>query len=448
MSDNMQTSSYVGSWLCGPDGSFETYPTITFDFPAPLEGWLPGLTITWSTAYEEWATLFRVTAYQEDTAVYTKTVTNDSVKTIMEGDIHDYTRITLEIMAWSVPFRRARMEAIVFGVQKVYEKRDIMGYSATMSVDPLSAELPKSEIRFEIKNLNGEYNPDNPQGIEKYLMERQTVAVSYGYSLEDGVEWIPGGVFYLSEWETPQNGITATFTARDALEFMTDTYTGQTTGTLYRIAKTAFQQANLPSLADGSDCWRIHPSLEGMCFSNEVDISGYSIAEVLQCVANAACCVLYQDRKGQFHIEPLPIRMTDYSIDRFNSYGHSELVLTKPLKAVEVNQGQHLLTVDRSGETQPVVNPLISDARAPEVARWVADILSNRRTLSGEFRVDPRLDPMDIVTNVNQFSESRVLITDVKFSYNGAFRGTYEGRGADNLFGHHFYSGEIYTGEV
>lgn len=441
-------SGYVGSWLCDENGVFDPVPTVSFDFPVLLEGTIQGLTLTWSTIYGEWASEFRLTAYHGDRSVFTKTLTNDNISTLIEADIRGYTKLTIEILRWSKPYRRARMEGVVFGIQKVYRKSDIMSYNATMYVNLLSAELPKSEITFEIKNLNGAFNPDNPQGVEKYIMERQRVTVSYGYKLGDMVEWIDGGIFYLSEWETPQNGITATLKARDAFELMTDTYNGPTRGTLYQIAKAALTQADIPSLPDGHPRWFLHPYLERVSVPDYAELRDCSIAEVLQYVANAGCCVLYQNRRGQVRIEPLLRNLTDYSIDRFNSYADSELVLTKPLKAVAVNRDRYILPVARNGTTQPIENPLISDKQAPAVAEWAAEFLANRRTVSGAFRADPRLDPLDIVTNVNQFSTSRVVVSEVKFSYKGAFRGSYRGRGVDQLFGKYFHVGELYTGEV
>ena len=407
-------SGYVGSWLCDENGVFDPVPTVSFDFPVLLEGTIPGLTLTWSTIYGEWASEFRLTAYHGDRSVFTKTLTNDNISTLIEADIRGYTKLTIEILRWSKPYRRARMEGVVFGIQKVYRKSDIMSYNATMYVNPLSAELP----------------------------------VSYGYKLGDMVEWIDGGIFYLSEWETPQNGITATLKARDTFELMTDTYNGPTRGTLYQIAKAALVQANLPSLPNGYSCWFLHPYLERVVVPEDAELRDCSIAEVLQYVANAGCCVLYQNRKGQVRIEPLLRSITDYSIDRFNSYADSELVLTKPLKTVAVNRDRYILPVARNGTTQPIENPLISDKQAPAVAEWAAEFLANRRTLSGAFRADPRLDPLDIVTNVNQFSTSRVVVSEVKFSYKGAFRGSYRGRGVDQLFGKYFHVGELYTGEV
>lgn len=137
---------------------------------------------------------------------------------------------------------------------------------------------------------------------------------------------------------------------------------------------------------------------------------------------------MYQDRLGIFHIEPLAASTPEYPINQFNSYQYSEVSLSKQLRAVDINNGQYVLQVATVGDTQQINNPLISDAQAPVVAQWVANYLVNRRTLSGEFRADPRLDALDRVANTNSFSTSTVLVTQITYTYNGAFRGTYEGR--------------------
>lgn len=424
-------NGYIGSALSGDDGSYQTdaLPTITISFSQVFTALIPGVTITWGSAYEEWAESFRVTAYNGTSQVAQKTVTgNTNVTSVVSMNVQNYNKITVEVLTWCLPGRRARIEDILIGVERTYTKSDLMSYSHSIFVDPMNAELPKAEITFEIKNLNGEYNPDNPQGIEQYLMERQEITVRYGYKLNGSVEWIKAGTFFMSEWETPQNGITATFTARDAVEFMSDLYTGTSSGTLMAIATAAFEQADLPTMADGSNRWTIDSSLSSISAPSGVDLSENSIAEVLQYVANAACCVFYQDRTGIMHIEPLGTGTTDYEINQFNSYANSEISLTKQLKAVDVNDGAAIVTVGTVGETQQVTNPLISDDRAQAVAQWVADYLENRRILSGEFRADPRLDALDRVTNVNQFAESVVLVTQIEYSYHGAFRGNYEGR--------------------
>lgn len=423
-------NGYVGDVFSGSDGVYSTVPTITLSFSKVYDTFLPGLTITWGSAYEgEYADTFRVTSWNGNTQVDAYLVTrNQSLTSVFDGDLKNYDRITVEILRWSKPYRRARIERLLVGVEQTFTKSDFIKYSHTLFSDPLSAELPKTEISFEVKNLNGQYNPDNPRGAYKYLIERQKVTARYGYKLGNNVEWIKAGTFYLSEWECPQNGITATFTARDALEYMNDAYTGPFSGTLMDIAVAALEQVELPVMPDGSPPWVLDNSLNNILAATNADLSKYTVAEVLQLTANAGCCVFYQDRDGRIRIEPLTSNSTDYRIDQFNSLENAEISLTKQLKSVDVNDGQSVVTVGSVGEIQPVNNPLISDVRAPIVAQWAANYLKNRRILSGSFRADPRLDSLDRVTNENQFSENVVLVTQIEYSYNGAFRGSYQAR--------------------
>lgn len=422
-------NGYIGVELSDDSCEYEVTPQITISFSQVFSELIPGITIEWGSAYGEWASSFTVTAYNGTSVVAQKAVTgNTSVTSVVELDIQNYDRITVDVLKWCLPGRRARITKIIVGIERTYNKSDIMSYTHHLFVDPLAAELPVSEIKFSIQNLNGEYNPDNPQGVEQYLMERQEITARYGYKLNGTTEWIAAGRFFMSEWETPQNGITATFTARDGIEWMSDLYAGSSTGTLMEIATAAFEQAGLPTMPNGSDRWTINSSLSSISAPSEVDLSGYSIAEVIQLCANAACCVFYQDRTGMFHIEPLADGTTDYKVNQFNSYSNSEISLTKQLKAVDINNGAYVLTVGTVGETQSISNPLISSSRAQIVAQWAANVLQNRRILSGEYRADPRLDALDRITNINQFAESIVLVTQIDYAYNGAFRGNYEGR--------------------
>lgn len=424
-------NGYIGTELSGGDGTYSVPPTVTISFSQVFEPVIPGLMITWGSAYDyEWPLDFTVRAYNGETLVAEKAVTgNDVLVSPVEVDIQSYDKITIEISRWNKPCRRARIESLTVGIQQIFTKTELMDYSHEMTIDPLSASLPKAEITVELQNLNGKYNPDNPTGAVKYLMTRQRIFARYGYKLNGEVEWMKAGTFYMSEWDLPQNGITFSFTARDALEYMSDIYTGITTGSLYDIAQAAFEQADLPVMSGGNDKYVIDSSLAEIQAPADADLGGSSIMVVLQYCANAARCVFYQDREGVLHIEPLSMPETDYEINRFNSYSNSELSLTKQLKAVDINNGQYVLTVGTVGETQTVSNPLISDTQAPVVAQWIADYLTHRKKLSGDFRADPRLDALDLVTNVNQFAETSVLVTTVKYTYNGAFRGSYEGRG-------------------
>lgn len=423
-------TGYVSEGICENDNLFSTNPIVTVSFSKVHSKTIPGITIRWASAYGEYAESFKVTVYNGMTEVSSITVAGNT-ETLSEvlQDIVGYDKITVEIIKWSKPKHRARIEEIFIGIKRVYDKSYLINYEHSMSADLLSAELPKAEIKFELTNLDGEYNPFNPESKAKYLIERQRFTAKYGYKINNAIEWIKGGSFYLSEWVTPQNGITAEFTARDLFEYMQSRYVGTISNiTLYDLAISALTQADLPLNRDGSVKWEIDTSLQSIIV-NGADIDDKTtIAEILQMIANAGRCVLYQDRNDRVRIEPLATTPTDYIISQHNSYENSEMELSKKLKAVDVNKGLAVITNDTEGEIQTVDNDLITTAQATTVGTWIKDVLKNRMIMSGEFRADPRLDALDIITVKNKYADTKVAVTEIIYSYNGTFKGEYEGR--------------------
>lgn len=298
---------FVDDGLCTPDRVFTTNPIVTVNFTKVHPNMLQGITIRWSEFLNEYAEEFIVTAYNGETVVATKTVSdNTSVLSVVEVDMSGYDRMTIEVVKWSLPYRRARIDEVFIGINKIYSKKDIFSYSCSQSVDPISAELPKSEISFSIDNVDDSYNPQNTEGLSKYLIERQAVTVKYGYKLDDGsVEWIKGGNYYLSEWDAQQNGMSAEFKARDLLEFMTKTYYkglySSNGKSLYELAEDVLMDAELPLNSDGSVKWVIDDKLKSYYTVAPLPIDTHS--NCLQLIANAGESVIYQDRTGTLRIE-------------------------------------------------------------------------------------------------------------------------------------------------
>lgn len=440
-------NGYVGDVLSDDQCVFSgKIPTLTINFTKVFANLIPGITITWSPAYEEFADSFVVTAYSGNTVVAKKEVVgNRSVKSLIMVDIIDYDRIVIQITKWCLPYHRARVEEVFVGINKVYSKSDLFDYTHTQSVDPVSTSLPKMEIKFSIDNVEGDYNPYNERGMAKYLMARQEIKSRYGLKLPDGsVEWIKGGTFYLSEWYAKQNGLTADFTARDLLEFMSATYEDNhdlSSRTLYELAEKVLIAADLPLNGDGTVKWVIDESLKSI--TTTAPLPQDTLANCLQVIANAGECVLYQDRDGTLHIEPLKFDETDYAINSFNSYSKSEITLSKPIKSVDVKIYSYtigddgvesttsdlLINVDVTGETITVDNPLITDiTRASLVGAWLAFHLGHRMTLDSSWRADVRLDALDIITNENEYHSNKVRMTEVNYKFNGAFRSTGKGK--------------------
>ena len=325
----------------------------------------------------------------------------------------------------------------------VFTKSDIVSYHHEQTGCLMSGTLPNNKIEFSLDNSDGRYNPNTVD-----FEENQKLTVRYGFDIDGTIEWIKAGTFYLTEWNTPANGLEATFSARDLLVFMMDKpYTSGKTGTLKQLAERAIAEASLPS---GSVVY-IHSSLSNYTATLTEE---HTLAEVLQLCANAACCVMYQNRDGVLRIEPLTNTLGDYAIQKGWAYLYPEYEITKPLKSVRVsyaNDGVVELPVANTGETQTMQNELIeSQSGAYLVAHWVGALLKNKRKMSGEFRADPRLDLFDKVRIESKYGVNEaVLITNIKYSYTGSFKASYAGRVVTfDPLTRAYFCGDLYSGEV
>ncbi len=422
-------SGYISAALCGNDCVFSTPPTVTISFSEIIEGTTPGLTLVWGSQYTgEYAVDYTVTAYNGSTQIATTSVTGaNGVRQLVSLEMSGYDRIDIAIQKWSLPQHRARMTSILVGWQRTWTKNELMSYAHTESSDLLSASLPQNEISFTVGNLNYEYNPDNPEGIGAYLLERQLITARYGYKINDAIEWIDGGRLHLSEWNTPNNGIEASFKAKDLFQFMKETYTGTLSGTLADVVTAAFTASDLPLLDDGSNPWEIDSGLSSISVPSGIQFTTPPTnGEVVQMCANAACMVMWNDRKGVCHVAPLNTTATNYAISRNVLYSFPETSLANPLKQIVINDS-YTLNVNSTGVVENVTNPFISSARAATVAAWIRDILTLRQTLTGEWRADPRADALDLVTAVTPFATNSIYLTSVKYAVAGSFNGQFEG---------------------
>lgn len=404
--------------------------SITVSLPEVHASATSGVTITWGGRYDEYPTSFEIIAKNGGAVVSSMTVEgNTSQVSAVFSKIENYDSITINVLDWCLPYRRVRIEKFIIGHTMTFSKSDIFSYTHEQTGHLNSGELPKNSIEFTLNNTDGRWNPNNPTGLEQYLSERQKIKVRYGLDVNGTVEWIKAGTFYLSEWRVPANGLEANFVARDIFEYLlNETYNKPREGTLYQLVENAFDSAGVPD----DFVYKIDNSLNG--YSATLPEGELTCAVVIQMCANAACCVVYQDRDGVLHIKPQNKEPTGYIIPLALSYAHPEIELSKPLKNVSVAYGaesSHVLTVGNAGETQTVSNSLVgSEGQATEIATWVKSTLATRKTVSGEYRADPRLDVFDVVSvQSEKYGElPNVAITDIKYTFNGAFRGSYKGR--------------------
>lgn len=521
-----ENAGYISDILSGENGEFSSPPTVTINFNEIHEVPIQGITVTWGKTQGDYPTDFTVTAYNGETVVGEKIVSgNTNVLSIVLFDIVNYDKITIAINKWCLPYRRARIEDILVGIRKVYTKSDLFSFSHSQELDLISASLPKGTVTFEVDNYNREYDVYNTEGLAKYLTERQELKVKYGYKINGETEWIDGGVYYLSSWESKENSNSAKFEANLLFENLSMIYNQGVYSadgrSLYDLAIDVLTFADLPLSDSGDVRWVIDESLKDITTVAPLPLD--TVANCLQYIANAGCCILYQDRKGYIHIEKREYAPDDYSINPTNSFSKPSITLSKPIKNINVSFYDYTLDEERwigtiskikireggvynfrveykyagesvmakdcyisingastyatvtkqnfydthadiqlignadlnsgtltiylygtvyyvstnnidvnvrnDGEELAIDNPLIASYdHALMVAEWVKNALTNRQTVSFSWRADPRLDAGDVVESVDKYNTNNVIMTKVDYSYNGAFRGSGEGR--------------------
>ena len=250
-------------------------------------------------------------------------------------------------------------------------------------------------------------------------------------------------------------------------------YTGEVGGTLYEIAERAILEAELPNNIDASVTAELGTAVLGKAMLGATyapvvylseELKNYTvgnieydgketIAEILQKCANAGACVMYQDRLGTLRIERLPYKETGYVLSKQWAYKYPETEFARPLRIVSVTYGEVKNVVFQfggTGETQTLDNKYIATKdQAVAVAKWVCDSLRTRKKITGELRGDPKLDLFDVVDVEDKYGTvAGVVLTDIKCTFNGAFRMSYSGyiRGSGTAV--IVYSGETFSGEV
>lgn len=429
------------------------HPIVTFSFSKTHEEKIPGITIVWSELFNEYATSFKVSAYNGSSLLQEKQIDdNTSVESSVDFEITGYNSIVIEILSWCIPNHRARIEQVEFGQRVRFNKEDLLSYSHESKRDPISGQLSKDSISFSVNNSDQKWNPINPGGLYQYLYERQAVFVKYGMELDGETEWINGGKFYLSNWNTPSNGITASFEARDALVFLSDSpYTGRKSGTLYEMCYDALELLDVTGIS-----YFINENLKNYSTDFSSSNSSYKNSDVLQLAANAAGMALYQTRDGEIRVDWVPFSPEDkssiYEISEMNNFEYPEISFSNKLKNISysVNGASKTYPAGATGDgvTQSVSNSLLSDSIIAQPKNALTEsykVLSNRRIATLSYRASPHNDALDFVKLNHQFGySSNLLITDVKYTFNGCFKGSVAGYMIEDVSSLQIDQSEIY----
>lgn len=411
------------------------HPVIRLELPSENKSSIPGVSICWSTAFNEYATDFSVSAYLGAKKLKTVTVNgNKSIRSDVEVELSGFDAVELEVLKWCLPDRRVRVEQVKIGRYLVFDKTKILSYSHSSARDPISGQLSQESISFSLDNSDRTWDSVNPQGIYKYIYERQPVTVRYGMDVNGKTEWVSGGMFFLSEWSVPANSIEASFQARDAFLYLSSTkYTGRKYGTLYEMCYDALELLEADEIT-----FDISDELKDYSTDITSDESTYHNSDILQLAANAAGMALYQTRDGVIKINR--VYGADASnpvldIPVLNNYSWPEITFAQNMLNVVTTVGNATYAYPENpsgkGVSQTLSNVMLTKgilAKSRNALTESYGVLSNRRKASLTYRASPTIDALDMVKIHHQFNYDAVLLaTNVKYTFNGCFKGTVEG---------------------
>ncbi|MEG0770151.1 MAG: hypothetical protein RSG59_09540 [Ruthenibacterium sp.] len=303
---------YVSGVLSDGDGVYAVPPGVRLHFAARHTA--AALTFTFDAAANDWPAQLRVRAWQGETLLCDTTFAPSAAEFCTGAPIAGFDALEITWLKSAKPFRRARLQQIIFGVMHLFTGRELTKTVQSMEVDPITRQLPKNTLSFTIVNenpLTGKsaclYDPDNPAGVWKFIEQRSPVRIFYGQEITgtNRAEWLNGGRYYLTA-QPSVDSLYASFTAQDLLSGLDGEYYrgvfAQGGCTLLQLAQEVLTDAAIPPIYASGVPWRLWDGLAGITTTAPLPVKKHR--ECLQLLAHAARCVLYTDRAGYIRIEP------------------------------------------------------------------------------------------------------------------------------------------------
>ncbi len=315
---------YAGADISSENGTYEQNPEIYATFTSGYYAFR-GIGVYFDEVEHEHPVSIRIIAERDEKQVFDRIFSVEGEVFSYEGNLppgDEYlNKITMQILDSGIPYRRARIGAIVLGVIKTLTCSNITEAKWSRKNDLMNTSIAKNEFSFTFLDIDGEYNPDNPEGIWRFLEDGQEVTFEYGIELDDGsIEWVKGGTNYTNGEPTISNSAAlskASFTAISRLQTLTDIYREGNYNpdgvTLYDLADSILQWAGLVD-DNGNKEYRISEKLKNYVTTAPLPVG--EAKDCLQLIANAGMCVVDVDRDGKIFIEEVSAEMMDFIYDK------------------------------------------------------------------------------------------------------------------------------------
>lgn len=282
--------------LSNDDGTFDINPIIKLDFDIPQ--YISALSLTFDIFSDITPEIFILHFNEEQLLIENNKLIYYSIDNL---DFKDVNTIKLEIVKLNKGKNRARVNAIIFGVDKIFTNNDISssGITYDRSADLISNEISSTELNFELLNLNDIYNPLNPTGTWVRFLKNQKIILEFGREINGEIEWLKVDTLYYDGLASVEE-LGIKIKAYDILNTLTGSVSFPATSNGNGFTAKELIQ-NLISQVQNSFPYEIQVVYDEVLDEGNF-IYGFDtldIKEALQLIANAHKCSLYSDEEGR-----------------------------------------------------------------------------------------------------------------------------------------------------
>lgn len=264
-----------------------------------------GLTMVFDSIDKNYAKKLKVKAYRDSTMImdkdYTLSSYSDRLNFADNEELVRWNKIEIYFIESSLPYRRIRVNQLLFGIMETYTDENLISAESKEKTTMINSELPTHTFKFTIDNMNKLFNPDNPQGWYRYILQQQPISYEWGYQLDDGtIEWILGGKMLLTgSVEVGENQVS--FSTTSLINYLTKVYKkgvyNSSGRSLYDLAVDVLEDSNIDS--SQYNLWSGLKSIK-----TDAPLPKLEARQLLQIIATTGNCILFTNRENVINIQP------------------------------------------------------------------------------------------------------------------------------------------------
>ena len=295
--------TYVSSYMSDKNCLFSDKACITLTSSVYLT--TLGLTMVFDSIDKNYAKKLKVKAYRDSTMImdkdYTLSSYSDRLIFADNEELVRWNKIEIYFIESSLPYRRIRVNQLLFGIMETYTDEKLISAESKEKTTMINSELPTHTFKFTIDNMNKLFNPDNPQGWYRYILQQQPISYEWGYQLDDGtIEWILGGKMLLTgSVEVGENQVS--FSTTSLINYLTKVYKkgvyNSSGRSLYDLAVDVLEDSNIDS--SQYNLWSGLKSIK-----TDAPLPKLEARQLLQIIATTGNCILFTNRENVINIQP------------------------------------------------------------------------------------------------------------------------------------------------